>query len=132
MGASRRLLPKSTKNDTIIVKILFALGSILDPKIVKKSIRNMCCFSDQFIVQVRLDFQRFLSVFSTGFFDLAFGKGMRSRKVDSVKIVLTLEREHENQGLQRYKTCSKIVRIDVNLHANSSKRFVSDFYLTRG
>ena len=77
-------------------------------------------------------FNDFGVFFNVIFMIFSFGKGMRSRKVDSVKIVLTLEREHENQGLQRYKTCSKIVRIDVNLHANSSKRFVSDFYLTRG
>ena len=53
---------------------------------------------------------------------------MRSRKVDSVKIVLTLEREHENQGLRGYETCSKTTEIVVNMYANSCMQFGSDFY----
>ena len=44
LGASWRLLPKSVKNGTIIVKVLFVLESILEPKIVKKSIKNRSCF----------------------------------------------------------------------------------------
>ena len=57
---------------------------------------------------------------------------MRSRKVDSVKIVLTLEREHENQGLRGYETCSKTIEIDVQMYAKSRMQFGSDFYRNLG
>ena len=55
---------------------------------------------------------------------------MRSRKVDSVKIVLTLEREHENQGLRGCETCSKTIEIDVQMYAKSRMQFGSYFYRT--
>ena len=61
------------------------------------------------------------------FVDLSLAKGMLSRKLDFVKIVLTLAREHENQGLQGYKTCSKIANIDVKLYAKSCMRLRNDF-----
>ena len=67
-------------------------------------------------------------IFETVFLTFSFGKGMRSRKVDSVKIVLTLEREHENQGLRGYETCSKTIEIDVQTYAKSRMQFGSDFY----
>ena len=53
---------------------------------------------------------------------------MRSRKVDSVKIVLSPAREHENQGLRGYETCRKKIEIDVNMHAKSCTQFGRDFY----
>ena len=61
-------------------------------------------------------------------FDFSFGKGMRSRKVDSVKIVLTLEREHENQGLRRCETCSKTIEIDVQMYAKLRMQLGSYLY----
>ena len=61
------------------------------------------------------------------FVSLSFGKGMRSQKVDSVKIVLTLEREHENQGLRGCETCSKTIQFDVQVYAKSRMQFGSHF-----
>ena len=67
-------------------------------------------------------------IFETVFLSFSFGKGMRSRKVDSVKIVLTLERDHENQGLRGCEKCSKTIEIDVQTYAKSRMQFGSDFY----
>ena len=74
----------------------------------------------------------FSMIFETVFLSFSFGKGMRSRKVDSVKIVLTLEREHENQGLRGCETCSKTIEIDVQTYAKSRMQFGSNFYRNVG
>ena len=65
----------------------------------------------------------FSMIFETVFLSFSFEKGMRSRKVDSVKIVLSPAREHENQGLRGYETCSKRIEIDVKMHAKSCTQF---------
>ena len=70
--------------------------------------------------------------FNDFFMYFLFGKGMRSRKLDSVKIVLTLEREHENQGLRGCETCSKTIEIDVQTYAKSRMQFGSDSYRNIG
>ena len=85
-----------------------------------------------FVFKFNWIFVDFLLFFRHVFVDISFGKGMRNRKVDSVKIVLTLEREHENQGLRRCETCSKTIEIDVQMYAKSRMQFGSDFYRNVG
>ena len=106
-------------------------GSNLECKNVKISIKIEANLIFFFQTIFSSNLHRILSDFGVFFNDFfmhfSFGKGMRSRKADSVKIVLTLEREHENQGLRGYETCSKTTEIDVKTHAKSCMRFGSDF-----
>ena len=76
-----------------------------------------------FLLKIDRIFDEFSMIFETVFLTFSFGKGMRSRKVDSVKIVLSPAREHENQGLRKCETYSKTIETDVKMYAKSCIRF---------
>ena len=64
-------------------------------------------------------FDEFSMIFETVFLTFSFGKGMRSRKVDSVKIVLSPAREHDFRYIALVKSRQQCVRIRMLFEVDS-------------